>query len=484
MLVAVVGSPSPFKGREGGGEMDNVVIASGASSPLAAANVLRMRNAANKALEKGAVDKAWLSRMRHVAVPLSEEELAAKQAKEEMAAKAFLAAVQPLVPGVERLRTQSLRKQLPKLLNLRSLLGSHRTGAYHDVEGQTGPLRAMTKDIATKVVPLGNSDQTYLAQVKDEGSIEVAQQGAEHDQNEIHHHVLRKALGALAMYLAIGLVLFMNIEGWGAIDTLYFSLATVTTVGYGDVSPTTDAGKVVTMLYAMEGLSLLIELLSVAGKVLLENIIESPAKLLQKAKEQLAKRQEESPVKSGCLEAVSKLWQKLPRKVRMMIVSRTLMWLAILFGMLFYGSLPGEHLGYFDAMYMSAMTITSVGYGDFSPKSQWGRAFAIVWMPCSCVVAGYALSMVMKAVLKDHQNKVQMEVLKKKLTLEDLKDIDDDEDGVISQAEYILFKIERMGLVRPEEINEIAREFVVAERNGMLVVQDDDKEAEKQITST
>jgi voltage-gated potassium channel Kch len=38
---------------------------------------------------------------------------------------------------------------------------------------------------------------------------------------------------------------------------LYFSVITLTTVGYGDFSPQTPAGKIFTMIYVLVGLGLI-----------------------------------------------------------------------------------------------------------------------------------------------------------------------------------------------------------------------------------
>ena len=43
-------------------------------------------------------------------------------------------------------------------------------------------------------------------------------------------------------------------EGWGAADCLYYGFITATTVGYGDMTPTTGLGKLYAIMLAMIGL--------------------------------------------------------------------------------------------------------------------------------------------------------------------------------------------------------------------------------------
>lgn len=57
--------------------------------------------------------------------------------------------------------------------------------------------------------------------------------------------------------LATGTWFFHTWEGWAWLDSLYFSVITLTTVGYGDFSPKTDAGKIFTMIYLLVGLGIL-----------------------------------------------------------------------------------------------------------------------------------------------------------------------------------------------------------------------------------
>lgn len=57
--------------------------------------------------------------------------------------------------------------------------------------------------------------------------------------------------------LILGTWFYSKVEGWRALDALYFTITTLTTVGYGDFSPKTDAGKIFTMIYIFVGIGLL-----------------------------------------------------------------------------------------------------------------------------------------------------------------------------------------------------------------------------------
>jgi len=67
-----------------------------------------------------------------------------------------------------------------------------------------------------------------------------------------------KVLSASALSLIIAAtVLYHILEDWSWVDSLYFSVVAVTTVGFGDLVPTTDAAKLVTVGYIVVGLSLI-----------------------------------------------------------------------------------------------------------------------------------------------------------------------------------------------------------------------------------
>ena len=53
-------------------------------------------------------------------------------------------------------------------------------------------------------------------------------------------------------------VFYRYVEGWSWLDSIYFSVVTISTVGFGDFSPETAAGKIFTMFYIIVGLGIFV----------------------------------------------------------------------------------------------------------------------------------------------------------------------------------------------------------------------------------
>jgi voltage-gated potassium channel len=60
-------------------------------------------------------------------------------------------------------------------------------------------------------------------------------------------------LAILLFVFIIGMIGLITIEKFTAIDALYFFTATVSTVGYGDIHPTTTAGKLLAIMIILAG---------------------------------------------------------------------------------------------------------------------------------------------------------------------------------------------------------------------------------------
>ncbi len=77
-------------------------------------------------------------------------------------------------------------------------------------------------------------------------------------QLTLHHPQILRMLGTLVVLVGIGTVFFMSAEGLTFVDACYMSTATIATVGYGDISPMTQSGRVFAIFWIMSGYSILV----------------------------------------------------------------------------------------------------------------------------------------------------------------------------------------------------------------------------------
>ncbi len=61
-----------------------------------------------------------------------------------------------------------------------------------------------------------------------------------------------------------------SITTW--LDAYYFTVITLTTIGYGDITPTTAFSKLFTTFYVFVGLGIMAALIALVGEVLLEDM--------------------------------------------------------------------------------------------------------------------------------------------------------------------------------------------------------------------
>lgn len=70
---------------------------------------------------------------------------------------------------------------------------------------------------------------------------------------------------ALASLLAVGTVAYHQIEGWSWSTSFYFTVCTLTTIGYGDVVPTTESSRLFTAFFALAGVSIALASFGIIG---------------------------------------------------------------------------------------------------------------------------------------------------------------------------------------------------------------------------
>jgi voltage-gated potassium channel len=72
-----------------------------------------------------------------------------------------------------------------------------------------------------------------------------------------------KALPLVAGALVLtGTIFYWRTEDWTFIQALYFSVVTLTTIGYGDFTPTSAGTQIFTIIYILTGLGVFVALLA------------------------------------------------------------------------------------------------------------------------------------------------------------------------------------------------------------------------------
>ena len=78
----------------------------------------------------------------------------------------------------------------------------------------------------------------------------------------------------LALYMGVGIAVYIQLEdNWSSIDAAYFCMATMSTVGYGDISPTSASSKAFTVIMIFTGALTLRELGAVASYLSLPTVL-------------------------------------------------------------------------------------------------------------------------------------------------------------------------------------------------------------------
>ena len=80
-------------------------------------------------------------------------------------------------------------------------------------------------------------------------------------------HVYKLLVASALGLVGLGTVVYRYIEDWSWVDSFYFSVVTIATVGFGDLTPTTDGGKLFTVFYIVVGISIFTTYLNARLKV-------------------------------------------------------------------------------------------------------------------------------------------------------------------------------------------------------------------------
>jgi voltage-gated potassium channel len=78
------------------------------------------------------------------------------------------------------------------------------------------------------------------------------------------HSIIIPLLLLVILY-CFSIIFFHFIEGWSYLDAAYFTTSTISTVGYGDVTPETEYGKIGSIILTFVGVGLALYVITHLG---------------------------------------------------------------------------------------------------------------------------------------------------------------------------------------------------------------------------
>ncbi|KAL9640873.1 MAG: hypothetical protein Q9164_000031 [Protoblastenia rupestris] len=208
------------------------------------------------------------------------------------------------------------------------------------------------------------------------------------------------------VYMVGGAGVYAKIEGWMFLDALYFTNFTLLTVGIGNYAPQTHLGRGLLFPYAVGGIVVLgLVIGSIRSLVLERGKNKLGSRMTEKKREALVKKLLEqgkahkiTPVQSkeqagqvGMSERERREEEfNMMRKVQQQTATRQ-RWNALFISggawfflwfmgaLIFYFAEHEQGWTYFQALYFSYTTLLTIGFGDFKPFSNSGKAFFVFW---------------------------------------------------------------------------------------------------------
>ena len=310
------------------------------------------------------------------------------------------------------------------------------------------------KPAAPKRVSLHGAAQEVVARNAFSGAHERARSGApaggpssaklsliKNDMLEGRGHWARAACGVL--YYSVGCLFYGLHSGLSVGDSVYFITVSCTTVGYGDLYPTTSLSMVFSIFYLSLGLMLVGALISQAGAALMER---AEAMLLMKLDSD-PDDEEEPP----------DWWQ--------IVIAMGALLLVLLLGVIFFAFAEGAGLpgGWCEratdtpgscwddpwpkALYFCVATMTTVGYGDLAPQHAHSRWCCVLFILLSTVMFANTLDQVAQVHAERRAEEKKAAFLAIDLDIQTILEMDESGDGKVDKGEFLVFGLQMMGVI-------------------------------------
>lgn len=279
-----------------------------------------------------------------------------------------------------------------------------------------------------------------------------------------------------AYYLAAVLGYHLLFDDISLVDSLYFATSLFTTVGYGDIYPTSPGGQVFTMLLATYGVVILGIFIGIVG----EMVVDLNAKKKQSQQKIMASKllhSIENQGRNGAdTETGSSPQQESESGLLASVRHIILLELPIVSILVIVAVAIGRVEGWtaLQSVYWLAISGYTIGTGDFTPSKPATKLICVFFLPLCVAVLGEILARIASLYMRRKHQEVEHCFLNRTLTLCDLRTLDADRSGSVDKAEFLAYMLVALQKVSQEDIDEILAAFARLDKdcNGFLTEAD------------
>lgn len=290
---------------------------------------------------------------------------------------------------------------------------------------------------------------------------------------------VRRTLGLLSVVLillAIGVGGFaVHEEDWSVIDCLYFSTVALTAVGYGCISPTTEASRRFCLFYLLLG----VPAFPVCSSLLLEPVFRELHRVVMHVPRRCVM---EFVERTG----VGTTWlhddpRKPPSAAWFLVrgVFSNVLFTYVL-GCIFaptfllfdedqYQNSLGPNMSITDAFYFTYVTAATVGFGDICPVGQGSRVYAIFNVLVGVTAVGHLITKLSLLYAAWERAQVRAKQLKRELDVDLIVGLDKSGNGV-DQLEFVCGMLTACKIVDEDTIELFKSRFdaLDTDKSGIL----------------
>jgi hypothetical protein len=177
---------------------------------------------------------------------------------------------------------------------------------------------------------------------------------------------------------------FETIRRLTIVEAVYLMSQILTTVGYGDITPAKPRGQVFVALYVLFSLLVLANVFSECTEIITARAKSAIADFKKRANDARALVTQEDPEDDGI--DTRKFFDKGPPTLDFsgLYGAGGFYIFMVICGVLFFHNYPGEGKTWFQGVYMSVITLSTVGFGAFTPVTEGGKVFGAFWMLFGC----------------------------------------------------------------------------------------------------